>query len=401
MKVVQDDIFYMRQALRLASKGRGRTNPNPLVGSILVKNGRVCATGYHQRAGGPHAEIIALRQAGPRARGATLYTTLEPCCHTKKKTPPCVPALIDAGLHRIVVAMKDPNPEVAGRGIHLLKQAGLMIDVGCMEPEAARLNQVYLHWIRTGRPFVTLKAAMTLDGKIATDGGESKWITGIRARQQVHRLRSQVDALIVGSGTVIKDDPELSARPGSQAYRTPIGCSSAPVWTETQGKLKERAGQRFSRQPVRVILDSRLRLPLSARVFKWMVEQPTIVATTAQAPSHRVATFRGRGVVVWVLPSFQGRVSLRACLTKIGQMGLSHVMVEGGSTVNAGFFQVNLVNQVLLFIAPRLMGGQNAISVIGNPGQPTLAKAWPLQNLTIQRLGQDFLVKGTLPSPID
>ena len=229
----------MTLALRLAAKGRGRTSPNPMVGAVVVAAGRILGQGYHQRAGGPHAEVLALRQAGRRAAGATLYVTLEPCGHTGKRTPPCVPLILESGIRRVVVAQLDPNPLVSGRGIRALRAAGLRVEIGCGARQARRLNAVYSHWMRTGRPFVIMKAGMTLDGKIATASGESRWITGEAARRDAHRLRSRVDAVLVGIGTVLRDDPALTARVSDQPRR----------------------------QPIRIVLDSRLRIPLKARVL--------------------------------------------------------------------------------------------------------------------------------------
>ena len=228
----------MTLALRLAAKGRGSTRPNPMVGAVVVAKEGVVGQGYHRRAGGPHAEVLALQQAGKKAKGATLYVTLEPCSHLNKRTPPCVPLIARSRLRRIVVAMADPNPQVSGRGIRRLRQLGLRVDVGCREEEARRLNQVYCHWIRTGRPFVTLKAGITLDGQLATASGESRWITGEPARRDAHRLRSQVDAVLVGIGTVLRDNPSLTARLSDQPKRL------------------------ASRQPVRIVADSHLRIPL-------------------------------------------------------------------------------------------------------------------------------------------
>ncbi|MBI3603642.1 MAG: bifunctional diaminohydroxyphosphoribosylaminopyrimidine deaminase/5-amino-6-(5-phosphoribosylamino)uracil reductase RibD, partial [Nitrospirae bacterium] len=209
----------MALALRLAAKGRGMTSPNPMVGAVVVKRGKVVGAAYHRRAGEPHAEILALKQAGSRSLGATLYVTLEPCCHDNKRTPPCVPVLISSGLSRVVVAMQDPNPNVSGRGIGLLRKAGIEVVTDCLRDKAEQLNEIYCHWRRTGLPFVTLKAAMTLDGKIATAGGESQWITGEDARQHAHRLRSRMDAILVGANTVLHDDPRLTVRLAGRTSR--------------------------------------------------------------------------------------------------------------------------------------------------------------------------------------
>ncbi|MGB5056709.1 MAG: bifunctional diaminohydroxyphosphoribosylaminopyrimidine deaminase/5-amino-6-(5-phosphoribosylamino)uracil reductase RibD [Nitrospirales bacterium] len=362
----------MKRALSLATKGKGRTSPNPMVGAVIVKDGQIVGEAYHRQSGEPHAEILALHQAGPRARGAVLYVTLEPCCHTNKRTPPCVPLLVQSGLARICVAMVDPNPQVSGRGLQQLKHANIPVSVGVLEQDARNLNEVYAHWITTGRPLVTLKGAMTLDGKIATATGESRWITGERARQDVHRLRNQMDAILVGVGTVIADDPELSARGTTMTNR------------------------RVGRQPVRVVLDSRLRIPSNAKVLQWVGEQPTILCTTPQAPLQRIEHLRNRGIQVWVLPCQAGRVSLKACLSRLGKEGLTSVLIEGGGTVNAAAFQQGLVNQVRLYMTPRLLGGQDAIGLIGGQSPKKLNRAWPLADCQFKKLGNDWLVTGTI-----
>jgi len=370
---VSSDRLYMKRALYLAARGKGKTNPNPMVGAVIVNQGRVVGEAYHHQAGKPHAEILALHQAGPRARGGVLYVTLEPCCHTHKRTPPCVPLLIQSGLTRVCVAMADPNSLVSGQGVQKLKRAGLEVVVGVLEEEAQQLNEVYRHWISTGRPFVILKGAMTLDGKIATKTGQSKWITGEQARRDVHRVRGQADAVMVGIGTVVADNPELSAR-GS----------------------KHASTQRMGRQPVRVILDSHLRIPLKAKVLSWVHEQPTIVCTTAQASPQKIQTLKDRGIQVWVLPKKSGMVSLKAALGKLGKAGMSTVLIEGGSTLNASALHEGLVNQVRLYVAPQLLGGQDAKSLIGGVSPKTMGQAWPLVNPELKKIGQDWLVMGSL-----
>ena len=363
----------MTRALSLAARGKGKTSPNPLVGAVIVNQGRVVGEAYHHQAGKPHAEVLALHQAGPRARGGVLYVTLEPCCHSDKRTPPCVPLLVQSGLKQVCVAMPDPNPQVSGKGVQKLKRAGLEVVVGLLEEEAQQLNEVYRHWIKTGRPFVTLKGAMTLDGKIATKSGQSKWITGEQARRDVHRIRGQADVVMVGIGTVMADNPTLSAR-GSQ---------------NTSAKRK-------GRQPVRVVLDSRLRISLKANVLSWGHEQPTIVCTTAQASPKKIQTLKDRGIQVWVMPQKNGRVSLRAVLSKLGKAGLSSVFLEGGSTLNASALHEDLINQVRLYVAPLLLGGQDAKSLIGGISPKMIEQSWHLVNSEIKKIGQDWLVLGSL-----
>ncbi len=358
------DAAYMALALRLAARGRGRTHPNPMVGAVVVSKGRIVGQGYHRRAGGPHAELYALRAAGRRARGGTLYVTLEPCSHTDKRTPPCAPAIVASKVRRVVVAMRDPNPRVSGRGITALRRSGLTVTVGCRREEAEHVNEAYCHWMRTGRPYVVLKGAMTLDGKIAAADGESQWITGEAARRHAHRLRSEMDAVMVGVGTVLRDDPRLTVR------------------------LVKRS---TVRQPWRVIVDSTLRLPMTARVLSG---GRAIVATTAKAPPARIERLRAQGVIVLVLPLQDGRVSLRACLERLGRMGVGRVLIEGGSELNAAALRNGLVNRVLLYVAPRLLGGQDAKSLIGGASPKRLAEATPLRHIRLRRVGSDLLIEG-------
>ena len=375
MSDVDQDVTFMKQALRVAAKGRGTTSPNPMVGAVVVAKGKVVGSGYHQEAGGPHAEVFALQRAKSRSRLATLYLTLEPCCHTEKRTPPCVPLIIQSGVRRVVVAMRDPNPQVAGRGIQQLKRAGIRVDVGCLKQESAKLNEVYIHWVKTGRPFVILKAAMTLDGKMATATGESKWITGTQAREHVHRLRSRVDSIAVGVNTVLQDNPQLTARPSSRT-----------------GKASG------TRQPVRVIFDSALRIPLDAWVLKNIETNPTAIATTAQASYKKMEQLRSKWVEVLVLPQKAKRVSIRRCLQELGNMGITSMIVEGGSELNASFLREGLVNQICLFVAPVLLGGQNAKGLIGGLSPKRLVQKIGVSNIHIHPLGADMLITGDLNS---
>jgi len=362
----------MTLALRLAAKGRGKTSPNPMVGALVVKKGRIVGRGYHHGPGQPHAEILALTQAGSRARGAILYVTLEPCCHLLKRTPPCVPAVIQSGVRQVVVAMIDPNPSVKGRGIAALRRAGITVTTGIAQEEAAQLNRAYLHWVRTDRPYVILKAGMTLDGKVATAKGESQWITGPRARQEAHRLRSQVDAVVVGVGTVLKDDPSLTAR------------------------LSDRPLKLASRQPLRVVLDSKLRTPLTARICAKQDQAKTLIVTTSRASQSRRRPFERAGVEVVSLSEKKGRVSLPALMTVLGKRGITSVLIEGGSTVNATALRAKLVNHVLFYLAPTLLGGQDAKAVIGDRSSERLAQALTLRRVTVRRIGNDVVVEGDL-----
>ncbi len=363
------DREYMTLALRLAAKGRGSTSPNPMVGAVVASGGRIVGQGSHRKPGGPHAEVLALSQAGARAKGGTLYVTLEPCSHLKKRTPPCVPLVIRSGVRRVVVAMVDPNPLVSGRGIAQLKEAGISVVVGCGEQEAVQLNEAYCHWIQTGRPFTILKAGMTLDGKIATAVGESQWITDEAARLHAHRLRAEVDAILVGVGTVLCDDPRLTVR----LPNDPISARR--------------------RQPLRVVVDSRLRIPSKAAVLEEQTLAHTLIATTGAAPIRKVAQLRRRGIDVLVLPKAGGRVDLSTLWARFGQLGITSLLVEGGSEVNAAVLQAGLAQRLMCYVAPLLLGGQDAKGLVGGRSPRRLREALPLKNLRIEPVGRDMLIQ--------
>ncbi|MFO0733931.1 MAG: bifunctional diaminohydroxyphosphoribosylaminopyrimidine deaminase/5-amino-6-(5-phosphoribosylamino)uracil reductase RibD [Nitrospiraceae bacterium] len=362
----------MTLALRLAERGRGSTSPNPMVGAVVVNRGRIVGQGAHRKVGGPHAEVIALSQAGSRAKGGTLYVTLEPCSHLKKRTPPCVPLVVKSGVRRIVIAMVDPNPKVKGRGIAQLKRAGLSVEVGCGQAEAGQLNETYIHWVRTGRPFTTLKAGMTLDGKIATAAGESRWITGDEARGHAHRLRAEVDAILVGIGTVLHDDPSLTARP-------PV--SDAP---------------RALRQPLRIVVDSRLRIPLGAKVLQRQAESHTLVATTSASSTRKRDRLRRQGIDVLILPTRKRRVDLAALWTRLGQLGITNQLIEGGGDINAAVLRAGLAQRIHFYVAPLLLGGRDATGVLGGTSPAHLAQALSVQNLRTAPLGRDILITADL-----
>jgi diaminohydroxyphosphoribosylaminopyrimidine deaminase/5-amino-6-(5-phosphoribosylamino)uracil reductase len=352
----------MRRALALARRGRGRTSPNPMVGAVVAKAGRIIAEGYHRRAGEPHAEALALQRAGPEARGATLYVTLEPCCH-HGRTPPCTDAIIASGVRRVVAAMRDPNPLVAGKGLRRLRRAGIEVEVGLLEEQARRLNEAYCHRITTGRPFVTLKLAASLDGKIATRTGSSRWITAQAARLHVHRLRAESDAVMVGIGTALADDPRLTGQLGAM------------------------------RQPIRVVVDSRARLPTDAAMLR-EPGGPVIVAATLRAPRSRVAALRRAGAEVLLLRERQGRVDLRALLEALGRRGITSLLVEGGSEIAGSLLDAHLVNKFVLFLAPILVGGARAPMIAAGRGVARLSEALRLDRLAVRRLGPDLVITG-------
>lgn len=374
MRSSSRDLELMALTLRLAAKGRGQTSPNPMVGAIVVSRGEIVGQGSHRKAGGPHAEVIALSQAGSRAKGGTLYVTLEPCSHLKKRTPPCVPLVITSGVSRVVVAMVDPNPRVKGRGIAKLKRAGIRVDVGCRDAEAVQLNEAYIYWVKTGRPFTILKTGMTLDGQIATARGESQWITDKAARWQAHRLRADVDAILVGIGTVLRDNPQLTARVADDTLRL------AP------------------RQPLRVVVDSRLRIPLQAAVLQQQQDAHTVIATTSAAPLRKIDLLKGRGIDVLVLPKAGGHVSVQALWTSLGQLGITSLLVEGGSDLNAAVLRAGLSQRLICFVAPLLLGGQDAKGLFGGLSPRRLRDAVPIKNLRMEMVGRDMLIRADIPT---
>jgi diaminohydroxyphosphoribosylaminopyrimidine deaminase/5-amino-6-(5-phosphoribosylamino)uracil reductase len=357
----------MQRALAVAEGGIGFVSPNPVVGCVIVKAGRILGEGYHERYGGPHAEANALRVAGSEARGATLYVTLEPCCHTGK-TPPCVDAVLQAGVGRVVIAMRDPNPKVAGGGLARLRAAGIDVTLGICEAEARRLNEPFLHYIQTQRPFVTLKCAVTLDGKIATRTGASRWITGAPAREHVHRMRHAADALLVGSGTALQDDPLLTTRlPGGGGVN-----------------------------PLRIVVDSLLRLSLSSQLATVRPDCRTLVATSQRAPLDKQRQLENQGVEILRLPSYaDGRVNIEALLAALGTRGVADLLVEGGATLSATLLQRRLIDKVVVFIAPKIIGG-DGINVVAAFGVDTMADALQLYGMTSQSVGEDVMLEAYL-----
>jgi diaminohydroxyphosphoribosylaminopyrimidine deaminase/5-amino-6-(5-phosphoribosylamino)uracil reductase len=358
------DEKFMRMALRLAEKARGRTSPNPMVGAVVVRNGTVVSRGYHRKAGEPHAEAIALAKAGKAAKGATLYVTLEPCSHTNKRTPPCTPLVMQSGIKRVVVAMIDPNPQVSGGGIKALRKAGIEVQTGVLEAEAKKLNEAFIKHVTTGMPFVTLKIAQTLDGRIATATGESKWITGEPARLEGHRLRDRLDAILVGINTVLKDNPSLTTR-------TPNG-----------------------RDPLRVIVDSKLRIPLTAKVLSQRSTAKTFLATLESMPTDKLSRLLDVGAEILIVKEKNGQVDLKDLMRMLGGFGVTSVLIEGGSTVNASALRSGIVDKVVVFAAPLLMTGVDSLCSIGGKSPARLSKAVRLHRVTSQWIGQDLMIEG-------
>jgi diaminohydroxyphosphoribosylaminopyrimidine deaminase/5-amino-6-(5-phosphoribosylamino)uracil reductase len=363
----------MRRALELAERGRGLTSPNPMVGAVVVRNGEIVGEGFHERAGGPHAEVVALEAAGPRARGATLYVTLEPCNHTGR-TPPCVPAVFAAGITRVVAAAADPNPFVAGGGVEALRAKGIAVVTGVLAAEAAAQNRVFFTAMRERRPHVTLKAGMTADGKIADVHGAARWITGEAARAEAHRQRSEADAIVVGVTTVLRDDPALTVR----------------------------LDRRWPREPWRVVLDTDARTPPGARLIAGATPGRALIACGEGAPAARTAALEASGAGVLRLPTQDGRVAVDALLAALFERQVHAVLLEGGGEVHAAFLDAGVVDRVTLFVAPLLLGGRTAPTVIGGPGRE-LKAAIRLGAMTARPIGDDLLIEADIaadgPSP--
>ncbi len=357
------DQHWMAQALALAERGRGYVEPNPLVGAVVVRDGQIVGEGWHQRFGQAHAEVNALGVAGAAARGAKLYVTLEPCCH-QGKTPPCTDAVLHAGIRRVVAAMLDPFPQVAGQGAALLRAAGVEVEVGILEAEARRLNAPYLKLLTTGRPYVHAKWAMTLDGKIATRTGDSKWISGEASRRRVHELRGRMDAIIVGIGTVLADDPLLTARPPGP------------------------------RTPVRIVLDSQGRLPPGCALASTAKETSVMVVTSNTLPAARAEGLKGMGCSIFALPPREDRPPVAMLLDELGRRRMTNVLVEGGAEVLGSFLDASEIDEAHVFIAPKLVGGAAARTAVAGKGVAKLAEAVTLANWRVESIDGDVLLHG-------
>jgi len=355
---------FMRTACRLALKAAGRTSPNPMVGAVLTRDGRIIATGYHKAAGTDHAEIVALKRAGKKARGATLFINLEPCSHFGR-TPPCTRALIAAGVKTVVAGMRDPNPLVAGRGFRELKRAGITVRCGLLEDECRALNEAFVKYITRGLPFVTLKLAASLDGRIATASGDSHWISGEISRRAVHQLRDKVDAVLVGSGTVIADDPLLTCR------------------------------IRGGRNPQRIVLDGRLRISPAARLLRQPDPEKTLIVTSLRAPARRAHRLAARGARILRVAQRNGKLSWRAVLKQLAALGVQSVLIEGGAVTAASALKEQAIDKILLFYAPKIIGGDGRV-MIDSLGVKSLKKALRLRRLEIARSGDDIMVSGYL-----
>lgn len=362
----------MQRALALARRGQGRVEPNPMVGCVLVRTGKVVGEGYHRRYGGPHAEIDALRSAGKTARGATAYVTLEPCCH-HGKTPPCTKELIDAGVARVVAAMRDPFGEVSGRGLRQVRRAGIDVRVGVGEAEARLLNAPYLKRLKTGLPWVVLKWAQSLDGKVATRTGDSKWISGEQSRRKAHQLRGRVDGIIVGVQTVVDDDPELTCRDA-----------------------------RAKRTAKRIVIDPDLRIPPQATLVRTAQSIETLVVTDRdQLGSAKAVQLEQAGVELMGLRRVTSGLDLRGLLKRLGAAGMTNVMVEGGGSTLGRFVDAGLADEAMVFVANRLIGGAEARPALGGLGARTMQEAIEPKHVRTGRCGADSLYELRLTDPID
>ena len=359
------DDRFMWMALDLARQGRGRTSPNPMVGAVVVQDSEVVGTGYHQAAGMPHAETVALNKAGEKAKGATLYVNIEPCSH-HGRTGPCTEAIIKAGISRVVAGMQDPNPLISGRGFARLSEAGIKVNKGILEQKARRLNEAFIKYITTGLPFVAIKVAMSMDGKIGTMAGDSHWITGEKSRQFVHRLRDNSDAIMVGIETVLIDDPRLTTR------------------------IEGGGGK----DPLRVIVDSTARLPIDARVIESTSSARTIVAVTDQAPEEKCRILEEKGVEIITVPAKNGRVDVVELMKKLAERELTIVLVEGGGTLNYSLLENKIVDKLFVFIAPKIIGGRRSPTPFSGSGIESLKDAWFVEDIEMKQFDQDLLLIG-------
>ncbi len=362
-KANQQDIKFMKKALSVAASVIGKTSPDPAVGALVVKNGKVVGIGFHDRFKTPHAETYALKKAGKKAKGATLYINLEPCCHFGN-TPPCTDNIIKSGIKRVVAAMQDPNPLVNGKGFKKLKRAGIEVVTGLFEKEALKMNEAFAKHIVTGMPFVTLKTAMSLDGKTTTSTGESKWITGPVSRKYAHRLRALNDAVVVGINTVLKDDPLLTARLG-----------------------------RAEKQPLRVVVDSKANTPLNSKIVKDR-SAFTLVAVTSSAGRKKISALEKAGCKVLRIRAKDGRVDLKELFLRLGKMRVTSILIEGGSEIAGSAIESGLADKVIFFVSPKIIGGRNALPAVGGKGIEKLKNVPQVQEISIRRSGGDIIIEG-------
>jgi diaminohydroxyphosphoribosylaminopyrimidine deaminase/5-amino-6-(5-phosphoribosylamino)uracil reductase len=364
-QVIYLNVNYMKSALELAKLGIGYVNPNPLVGAVIVKDGKIISEGYHQFYGGPHAEINAFKNTTEDVKGATMYVTLEPCSHYGK-TPPCVQEIVKKGISKVVIAMKDPNPIVSGKGIKILKENKIEVIYGVLEEEAKKLNEIFIKYITEKVPFCILKTAMTLDGKIACYTGDSKWITNEFSRKYVHELRHRVSGIMVGIETVLMDNPQLTTR------------------------LEDKKGN----SPTRIVVDSKGRIPLDSNVLNKNLEGNTIIATTEIAHKNKIKSIKEMGLDVIVTPIKDNKVDLNYLMKELGKINIDSILLEGGSTLNYSALNEGIVDKVIFFIAPKILGGINAKTPVGGQGKEYVKDAFKLYDLEMSRFEDDFMIQG-------
>lgn len=360
-----NDDFFMKMALDLAKLGRGYTSPNPMVGALVVKDGKVVGKGYHRALGEAHAEVNAIEDAGPQAIGAILYVTLEPCNHSGR-TAPCTQKILKAGIKRVVAAMKDPNPDVKGGGLDYLKKQGIRVTSGICEGQAAKLNEAFIKYVQTHCPFVIVKCAATLDGRIATKTGDSKWVSGKESRVFVHQLRHEIDAIMIGVDTVKIDDPRLTTR------------------------LNDRKGK----DPQRIILDTHLSIPEEAKVLRLDSDSDTVIVTGPSVQERKKAAIEKSGVRFYQSPLKDGMIDLDFLMKHLGKSGITSLMIEGGSHVIESSLRFGIVDKIMLFFAPKILGGDNGIPICSGPGPTEMRECIQLKDISVLRFGDDVMIEG-------
>lgn len=356
----------MKRAIELSKLGKGYTNPNPVVGAVIVRDGKIIAEGYHKYFGGDHAEINAFKNAKDDLKGAEMYVTLEPCSHYGK-TPPCALEIVKKGISKIYIGMKDPNPKVSGKGIKILRDNNILVTSGILESEIKKANEVFIKYIKTKLPFIVLKTAMTLDGKIATKTGDSKWISNELSREYTHKLRHSLSGILVGIQTVLADNPRLTTR------------------------LKEGG-----KDPHRIVLDSNLRIPLDSKVLNLNSKSKTIIATTENVDTKKIKALEQKQAIVIKTPSKDGKVDLKYLIKKLGDMDIDSILIEGGSTVNYSALNEGIVDKVISFVSPKIIGGKEAKTPVGGSGKDLINDAFKLKNIEIERFNEDIMIKGYL-----
>lgn len=360
------EIKHMKRAIEISKRGEGYTSPNPLVGAVIIKDEKIIGEGYHELYGGPHAEVNAFNNAIEDVKDATMYVTLEPCSHFGK-TPPCVNKIIEKGISKVIIGMKDPNPLVAGKGIEILRANGIEVKVGVLEEEIKKMNEIFIKYITQNKPFCILKTAMTLDGKISSYTGDSKWITNELSRKYVHQIRHKVSAIMVGIGTVLKDNPRLTTR------------------------LDDRY-----LDPIRIIVDTNGRVPLDANVLNIKSKSKTIIATTEKIDDQKIQLIKEKGGEVIITPLKNGKVDLTDLMSQLARMKIDSILLEGGSTLNYSALEQGIVDKILSFIAPKIIGGKNAKTPVGGQGRAYIDDAFILKDMTMSKFNEDILIEGYL-----